>query len=149
MNQVEVVEQDPPTIENLSISPDTRATLLISLTGEITVTGVVEGEHDLSLLFLAFQPPTIAALQHLLLTLVDVSASLSDDQTFLRLASASERTRSEANKTRVVAAIDARGVDFIRGLERYRLTADLIVEDDQKLMLEAIVFSTLSSSLPL
>ena len=118
MDQVEVVEidQDPPTIENLTISPDTRATLLISLIGEITVTGVAEDEHDLSLLFLAFQPPTIAALQRLVPTLVDVSALLSDAQTFLGLASASERTRLEANKTRVVAAIDARGVDFIRGL---------------------------------
>ena len=33
-----------------------------------------------------------------------------------------------------MAAIDARGVDFIRGLECYRLTADPIIEDDQKLM---------------
>ena len=64
---------------------------------------------------------------------MDVSASLSDAQTFLRLASASERTRSEANKTQVVAAIDARGGDFIRGLERYRLTPDPIISDDQKL----------------
>ena len=75
MDQIEVVDQDPPTIENLSKSPDTRATLLISLIGEITVTGVAEGEHDLSLLFLAFQPTTISALQHLVPTLVDVSAS--------------------------------------------------------------------------
>ena len=132
MEQIEVVDQDPPTIENLSISPDTRATLLISLIGEITVTGVAEDQ--LFLLFLAFQPLIIATLQRLVPTLVDVSASLSDAQTFLRLASISERTHSEANKTRVVAAIDARGVDFIRGLEHYRLTADPIVNDDQKLM---------------
>ena len=88
MDQVEVVEidQDPLTIENLTISPDTQATLLIRMIGEITVTGVAEDEHDLSLLFLAFQPPTIAALQRLVPTLVDVSASLSDAQTFLGLA---------------------------------------------------------------
>ena len=124
MDDIEVVEvvQDPPTIENLTISPDVRATLLISLIAEITVTGVAEAEHDLSLLFLVFQPPTIAALQRLVPTLVDVSASLVNAQTFLGLASASERTRSEANKTRVIAAIDAQGGDFIRGLERYRLT---------------------------
>ena len=30
--------------------------------------------------------------------------------------------------------IDARGDDFLRGLERYRLSVDPIVEDDQKLM---------------
>ena len=65
---------------------------------------------------------------------MDVFSSLSDAQTFLWLASASKRTRSEANKTRVVAAIDARGGDFIRGLERYRLTPDPLVNDDQKLM---------------
>ena len=136
MDQFEVVEidQDPPTIENLSISPDTRATVLISLIGEITVTDVAEDEHDLSLLFLTFRPPTIAGLQRLVPTLVDVSASLINAQTFLGLASTSERTISEANKARVVAAIDARGDDFLRGLERYRLTADPIVEDDQKLI---------------
>ena len=33
-----------------------------------------------------------------------------------------------------MAAIDARGDDFLRGLERYRLSADPNVEDDQKLM---------------
>ena len=85
MDQFEVVEidQDPPTIENLSISPDTRATVLISLIGEITVTDVAEDEHDLSLLFLTFRPPTIAGLQRLVPTLVDVSVSLSDAQTFI------------------------------------------------------------------
>ena len=98
------------------------------------MTGVPEKEHDLSLFFLAFQPPTIAAVQRLVPTLVDVSTSLINAQTFLGLASASERMRSEVNKARVVAAIDARGEEFLRGLERYRLTADPITEDDQKLM---------------
>ena len=118
MDQDEVVEidQDPPTIENVTIFPDTRATLLISLIAGITVTGVAENEHDLSLLFLAFQPPPIAALQRQVPTLVDISALLTNAQTFLGQASASERTHSEANKTRVVAAIDARSVDFMRGL---------------------------------
>ena len=43
-NGIEVVEvvQDPSTIENLTISPYARATLLISLIAEITVTGVAE-----------------------------------------------------------------------------------------------------------
>ena len=74
MEQIEVVDQNLPTIENLSISPDTRATLLISLIGEITVTGVAEDQHDLSLLFLAFQPLIIATLQRLVPTLVDTDA---------------------------------------------------------------------------
>ena len=59
MREIEVVEviQDPPAIENLTISPDVRATLLISLIAEITVTGVPEGEHDLSLFFLPSHHP--------------------------------------------------------------------------------------------
>ena len=52
MDAIQVVEQDPPTIQNLSISPDTHASLLISLVAEIIVTGVEEEQHDLSLLFL-------------------------------------------------------------------------------------------------
>ena len=68
MEEIQGVDQDPPTIQNLSISPDTRAILLI------IVTGVEEDQHDLSLLFLAFRPPIIATLQRLVPTLVDVSA---------------------------------------------------------------------------
>ena len=114
MDGIEVVEvvQNPPVIENLTISPNVRATLTINLIAKIFVTGVQEGQHDLSLFFLAFQPPTLAALQRLVPTLLDVSASLINAQTFLGLASASERTRSEANKARVVAAIDAEGMNF-------------------------------------
>ena len=52
---------------------------------------------------------------------------------FLRVASVTKRTRSEANNVRVVAAIDAKGDDFLRGLERYRFGAGPITEDDQKL----------------
>ena len=63
-----------------------------------------------------------------------MSTSLSHAQIFLGLASASERTRSEANKTRVVAAIDAHGDNFFRGLERYRTTPDRLESDDQKIM---------------
>ena len=62
MDAIQVVEQDPPTIQNLSISPDIPASLLISLVAEIIVTGVEEEQHDLSLLFLAFRPPVIATL---------------------------------------------------------------------------------------
>ena len=63
-----------------------------------------------------------------------MSTSLSHAQIFLGLASASKRTRSEANKAGVMAAINARGDEFLHGLERYRLVADPITEDDQKLM---------------
>ena len=95
MYAIEVVEviQNPPVIENLIISPDVRATLAINLIAEIAVTGVQEGQHDLSLFFLAFQPPTLAALQRLVPTLVDVSPSLINAQTFLGMASASEWTQ--------------------------------------------------------
>ena len=133
MDAPEVVH-DPPVIETLALSPDARATLVINLIDEIAVTGIAEGQHDLSLFFLTFQPAAIAALQRLVPALVDVSPTLINAQTFLGLASASERTRSEATKARVVAAIDARGDDFLPGLERYRLSVDPIVEDDEKLM---------------
>ena len=133
MAEIEV-DRDLPSIHNLTIFPDTRASLLIALIAEIAVTGVEAEQHDLALLFLAFRPPVIDTLQRLVPEIVDVSTSLSDAQTFLGLASASERTRSEANKTRVVAAIDARGGEFIRGLERYRLTPDRLENDDQKLV---------------
>ncbi|MEL6804089.1 MAG: hypothetical protein AAFO91_09940 [Bacteroidota bacterium] len=136
MDAPEIVEvpNDPPAIETLALSPDARASLMINLIAEITVTGIAEDQHDLSLFFLTFQPAAIAALQRLVPALVDVSPTLIYAQTFLGLASASERTRSEATKARVVAAIDARGDDFLRGLERYRLSVDPIVEDDEKLM---------------
>ena len=136
MDAPEVVEvaHDPPAIETFPLSPDARASLVINLIAEIAVTGIAEGQHDLSLFFLTFQPAALAALQRLVPALVDVSPTLIYAQTFLGLASASERTRSEATKARVVAAIDARGDDFLRGLERYRLSVDPIVEDDQKLM---------------
>ena len=108
MDAIEVVEviQNPPVIENLIISPDARASLAINLIAEIAVTGIEEGQHDLSLFFLAFQPPTLASLQRLVPTLVDVSPSVIYAETFLGLSSASNRTRSEVNKAHVVAAID-------------------------------------------
>ena len=114
MDAIEVAEviHDPPVIETLVISPDARATLAINLIAEIAVTGIDEGQRDLSLFFLAFQSPTLTALQRLVLTLVDVSPMLIYAQTFLGLASASERTRSKATKARVVATNDARGDDF-------------------------------------
>ena len=136
MDAPEIVEvaNDPPAIETLALSPDARASLVINLIGEITVTGIAEDDHDLSLFFLTFQPALIAELQRLVPALVNVTPSLIYAQTFLGLAAAPERTRSEATKARVVAAINERGGDFLRGLERYRLSADPIVKDDEKLM---------------
>ena len=132
--EIAVVIDDPPAIESLTLSPDARASLVIHLIGEITVTGIPEDDHDLSLFFLTFQPALIAELRRLVPALVNVSPTLIYAQTFLGLAAAPERTRSEATKARVVAAINERGDDFLRGLERYRLSADPIVEDDDKLM---------------
>ena len=102
MVDVEVV-RDPISTLNLVISPDARASFQINLIAEIVVTGVDDEEHDLTLNFLALRPPSVAALQRLVPEIADVSANLSNAQIFLGLASASERTRSEANKTRVIA----------------------------------------------
>ena len=52
--EVAEVTHDPPVIKTLVISPDARATLAINLIAEIAVTGIEEGQHDLSLFFLWF-----------------------------------------------------------------------------------------------
>ena len=132
MVDAEIV-RDPIPTPSLVISPDARASLQINLVNEIVVTGIDEEQHDLNLNFLAFRPQSITALQRLLPELADVSANLSNAQTILGLASTSERTRSEANKTRVIAAVNARGEGFLRGLERYRTTAERIENYDQKI----------------
>ena len=131
MADVEVV-RDPISIQNLVISPDARASLQIALITEIVVTGAEDDEHDLTLNFLALRPPSVASLQRLVPEIADVSANLSHAQIFLGLASASERTSSEANKSRVIAAINARGDNFFRGLERYRTTSERLESDDKK-----------------
>ena len=63
MDAPEIVEvaNDPPAIETLALSPDARASLVINLIGEITVTGIAEDDHDLSLSFLTFQPAEAGA----------------------------------------------------------------------------------------
>ena len=68
-----VVDRDPPSIHNLTISPYTRASLLFALIAEIVVTHVEEEQHDLALLFFAFRPPIFATLQRLVPEIVDVS----------------------------------------------------------------------------
>ena len=100
MDAPEIVEEsnDPPAIETLALSPDARASLVINLIGEITVTGIADDDHDLSLFFLTFQPALIAELQRLVPALVNVSPTLIYAQTFLGLAAAPEQTRSEATK---------------------------------------------------
>ena len=132
--EIAEVANNPPAIESLALSPDARASLVIHLIGEITVTGIAEDDHDLSLFFLIFQPALIAELQRLVPALANVTPTLIYAQTFLGLAATPERTRSEATRARVVAAINDRGGDFLRGLERYRTSAGPIVEDDDKLM---------------
>ena len=125
MAEIEAIRY-PPSIQNLIISPDTRASLQIALITEIVVTGVEGDQHDLTLNFLALRPPSVTALQRLVPEIADVSANLSNAQIFLGLASASERTR-------VIAAVNARGDDFLRGLERYRTTPERLESDDQKI----------------
>ena len=132
MVDAEVV-RDPIPTPSLVISPDARASLQINLVNEIVITGIDEKQHDLNLNFLALRPQSITALQRLLPELADVSANLSNAKTILGLASTSERTRSEANKTRVIAAVNARGDGFLRGLERYRTTPERLESDDQKI----------------
>ena len=51
------VDRDPPSIHNLSISPDTSASLLIALIAEIAVIGVEEEQHDLALFFSRVSAP--------------------------------------------------------------------------------------------
>ena len=121
--EIAEVANDPPAIESLALSPDARASLVIHLIGEITVTGIAEDDHDLSLFFLTFQPALIAELQRLVPALANVTPTLIYAQTFLGLAATPERTRSEATRARVVAAINDRGGDLLRGLERYRTSA--------------------------
>ena len=94
--EIAEVANDPPAIESLALSPDARASLVIHLIGEITVTGIAEDDHDLSLFFLTFQPALIAELQRLVPALANVTPNLIYAQIFLGLAATPERTRSEA-----------------------------------------------------
>ena len=81
---VEIVEPVPPVIEieNLTISPDVRETLAITLINEITVPGAENYQHDLTLFFLGFTQPTLLSLQRLILRIVIVTASLSTAQVY-------------------------------------------------------------------
>ena len=103
MVDTEIV-RDPITTPSFVISPDARASLQIQLVNEIVITGIELEQHDLNLNFLVLRPQSIIELQRLLPELVNVSANLSTAQTILGIASTSERTRSEANKTQVIAA---------------------------------------------
>ena len=129
-----VVIDDPPDLESLTVSSEARANLVIRLMGEIVVTGIPADDHDLTLFFLTFQPGLIADLQRLVPALANVTPDLIYAQIFLGLAAAQDRTRSEAQRARVIAAINNRDADFLRGLERYRTSAGPLVEDDDKLM---------------
>jgi len=54
-------------------------------------------------------------------------------QIFLGLVAAQDRTISEAQRARVITAINNQDADFLRGLERYRTSAGPLLEDDDKL----------------
>ena len=143
MADAEVADPVQPgiEIENLNISLEVRATLVITLINEITVTGADNDQHDLTLFFLGFTQPVLDNLQRLTPTLVNVTASLSTAQVYLGLASVTESTRSEANKARIIASIDAKGPDFLLDLERYRVGQEPITENDQKLTASQNYFS--------
>ena len=118
-----VAEGDLDTGPNFVPSPEVRASIQIQLIGHTQVTGIEQGQEDLRLYFLALRPENITTLQQLLPELTDISPDLMNAQTILSIASEVERTRSEANRARVIAAINAKGEGFLRGLERYRLGA--------------------------
>ena len=126
-------EGDPDAGPNFVPSPEVRALIQIQLIGHIQVTGIQQGQEDLRLYFLALRPENITTLQQLLPELTDISPDLMNAQTILSLASEVERTRSEANRARVIAAINAKSEGFLRGLERYRLGAARIESDNQKM----------------
>ena len=67
MAESEVVEPVPPgpEIENLNISPELRANLVITLINEIEVIGADDDQHDLNLFFLGFSQQVLASLQRL------------------------------------------------------------------------------------
>ena len=90
---------DPVANPTFVPSPEARASVQIQLIGDIVVTGIDEGQEDLSLNFLTLRQQSITVLQRLLPELVDISAELVNAHAILDLASTVERTRSEANKT--------------------------------------------------
>ena len=116
---------------NFVPSPEVWAS--IQIIGHTQVTGAEQGQEDLRLYFLALRPENITTLQQLLPELTDISPNLMNAQTILSIASEVERTRSEANRARVIAAINAKGEGFLRGLERYRLGVARIESDNQKM----------------
>ena len=124
---------DPVANITFVASPETRASIQIQLIGHIVVTGIDEGQKDLRFNFLVLRPDSIAAFQQLLPELVEIAPDLVNAQTILSLALEVEKTRSETNKVRVVNAINGSGDQFLRGLERYRTTADRVETDDQKI----------------
>ena len=97
------------------------------------MTGADDDQHDLTLFFLGFTQPVLDSLHRLTPTSVNVTASPSTTHVYLGLASFTERTRSEVNKARIIAAIDAKGQDFLLALEWYRVGQEPITENDQKL----------------
>ena len=56
------VVNEPPDLETIVILPADRANLVIRLLGEITVIGIPENNHDLTIYFLTFAPDLSADL---------------------------------------------------------------------------------------
>ena len=128
------IPNEPPDLETIVISPADRANLVIRLLGEITVIGIPENNHDLNIYFLTFAPDLIADLQRLVPPLANVTRDLLYGSIFLGLAASPDRTRAAAQQARVIDAINNRDPDFLRGLERYRVSEGPLVEDNDKLM---------------
>ena len=114
----------------VNISPENHASLIINLINEIQVRQLENDEHDLTLFFLWFSQAVLDALQRLTPELPIVNADLSTAHIYLNLAVITKRTRSEANKTRIVDVINVKGVDFLAALQRYRVGPQVIVSDD-------------------
>ena len=127
------VEDNLDPVPNFVPSPEVRASIQIQLIGHTQVVGAEQNQEDLRLYFLSLRPENITTLQQLLPELTDISPNLMNAQTILGIASEVERTRSEANRARVIAAINAKGEGFLHGLERYRLGAAPIQSDNQKM----------------
>jgi len=137
----EAIPSEPPELNSIVVSVDQRANLVIRLLNEITVSGIPEQRHDLNIYFLTFAPDLVADLQRMVPPLANVTRDLLYGSIFLGLAASQDRTRAAAQQARVIDAINNLGPDFLRVLERYRVSEGPLVEDQDKFMVLLNFFS--------
>ena len=128
----QAIPSEPPELNSIVVSADQRANLVIRLLNEITVVGIPEQRHDLNIYFLNFAPDLVADLQRMVPSLANVKRDLIYGSIFLGLAASTDRTRAAAQQARVIDLITNLGPDFLRGLERYRVSEAPLVEDQDK-----------------